>query len=685
MLLTPLILLFWFSRREIPWPHLETPVSPKLFRQQFGRIRFCSCGAGTLVLCLVSLGLPLLQILTVKRTWTELLGALEAGQDAIWNSFWLALAAATLVIGLALLMAVRKCGLVAQTFLERAASRFGIGTVSQVFQPAKASADKNVGDTAGRNACATFIGVALWLPFLVPGVLLGIVLIAIFNHPWSVLLYQSTGIVVLAFAIRYLGLGWSAVGHASQIVDPDLCDAARLEGASRWQMLRHVYWPQIAPLVGVVWYIVFLLCLWDVESILLVVPPGGETLALRIFNLLHYGHNAQVNALCLTLLGLAVAPLLAWSLARLAFRTVRRRTSGEAFRASILVAAGTLAGLFCSCSPRDSRNALQSQLFSQVQIIGTRGVGVGQLNKPRSVATDRQDNLYVVDMTGRVQKFSPQGQFLLSWQMPQTDLGKPKGIGRDLEGNIIVIEPHYQRLNHFSLDGKLLAQWGQKGTNAGQLIMPRAVAVDSHGEIFVSEYGAVERVQRFRLKRTNPANPAACEVEFLGGFGHAGTSSGEFNRPEGLCMDAQDRLYVADSCNHRIQVFSSDGHFLRAYGKPGKGLGELSYPYDICVDKAGRQYVCEFGNSRLQVFDANDRPIEIIGGPGAERGHFANPWGVALDSSENLYVADSQNHRVQKLVRNSPTVAAADEQPIRVSDFGLLSAFHLRPSLFSTP
>jgi len=35
---------------------------------------------------------------------------------------------------------------------------------------------------------------------------------------------------------------------------------------------------------------------------ILVVPPGGETLALRVFNLLHYGHNAQVNALCLTLL-----------------------------------------------------------------------------------------------------------------------------------------------------------------------------------------------------------------------------------------------------------------------------------------------------------------------------------------------------------------------------------------------
>src|SRR5437764_4331290 len=96
------------------------------------------------------------------------------------------------------------------------------------------------------------------------------------------------------------------------MVDPDLMDAARLNGATRWQMLRHVYWPQIRPQVAAAWYIIFLLCLWDVESMILVVPPGGETLALNIFNLLHYGHNAQVNALCLTLLGLVVIPLLAW-------------------------------------------------------------------------------------------------------------------------------------------------------------------------------------------------------------------------------------------------------------------------------------------------------------------------------------------------------------------------------------
>ncbi|MGA2864471.1 MAG: 6-bladed beta-propeller [Verrucomicrobiota bacterium] len=637
LVLGPLLLLLWLSRQEIPWPRLEGPVPPKLFRRQLGRGWFWSAGALALLLCLLAVGLPLLQLVSGKRTWTELPAALAAGQTAVWNSVWFAASSATVVIGLAL------AGAASQQCRHRA----------------------QTSGCAGR--CAPLIGWLLWLPFLVPGVLLGIGWIALFNRPWTRLFYQSAGIVILAFVVRYLALGWNTVAHAAQGVDRDLTDAARLEGATRWQMLRYVHWPQVAPQVAAAWYIVFLLCLWDVESMILVVPPGGETVALRVFNLLHYGHNAQVNALCLTLVALALAPLALWK----ACDAARARASRLAHHTSPLCACLLLLLAGCAPGPASNELPLQSRLFSRVQVIGSRGVGLGQLNKPRSVAVDRQDNLYVVDMTGRVQKFSSNGLFLLSWQMPQTDLGKPKGMCRDREGNIIVVEPHYQRVNHFSPAGQLVRQWGRPGTNAGQFLMPRAVAVNSQNEILVSEYGPVERVQRFSLVDQAPGPPVVAVVgqasrlpplplqsnaggtpapPFLGSFGQAGNGPGEFNRPEGLCVDAQDRVYVADSCNHRIQVFSRDGKFLRAYGKAGQGRGGLSYPYDICVDAAGRQYVCEFGNSRIQVFDANDQPLETLGGPGAAPGQFSNPWGVALDSAGNLYVADSQNHRVQKFI-----------------------------------
>jgi len=594
MIVMPLLLLIWFRRREVGWPRVEGTAGAKLFRRQLGPGWTWAAGIGTVVITFFAVGLPLIHLATTRMTWTQMPGAIAAGKLAVWNSLWFSATAATLCLAL--------------------------------------------GITGWRLP----IGLALWLPFLAPGVLLGIGLIAVFNRPMFSAFYQHAGIAILALGIRYLGFGWNGAGHALRTVDRDLTDAARVAGASRWQLFRLVHWPQIAPQIAALWYIIFLLCLWDVESMVLIVPPGGETLALRVFNLLHYGHNTQVNALCLALLGLALAPLLAW----LVVRGILNWKAGWKRGGAALAA---LALLLTGCSQDNSRDkVLDDKLFSEVQIIGTRGAGVGQFNKPRSIAVDRQDAIYVVDMTGRVQKISATGQFLFGWQMPQTDIGKPKGMGRDADGNIIVVEPHYQRLNHYTTAGKLVAQWGQHGEKDGQFTMPRSVAVNSRGEVIVTEYTVVDRVQIF----------SAYGKKLLKVFGTSGTGNGQFNRPEGVCVDSSDRIYVADSCNHRIQVFSPDGKWLRSYGQAGNGAGDLSYPYDIKVDKAGRQYVCEFGNSRVQVFDANDKSIDIIGGAGGDPGQFANPWSIDLDSVGNLYVADSQNHRVEKFLRRKSVASA---------------------------
>ena len=591
MILTPILLLAWFRRRDVAWPRLQGAVSASLFRRQLGAGWSGCCGVITIIIALFSVGLPIFQLASAQRTWTELPEAMAAGKMALWHSIFLAVSAATICVALGLL-----------------ASRAN-----------------------------WLIGLVLWLPYLTPGVLMGIGLIAVFNHRFTLAFYHGAGIVILAYCIRYLAFGWNGVSHAVRAGDPELVDAARIEGASWWQTFRHVQWPQIAPHLGAVWYIVFLLCLWDVESIVLVVPPGGETLALRVFNLLHYGHNPQVNSICLALLAVAAAPLiLAW---------LGRSLLGR-WRPGMAVVAASALLLLAGCSEDDSSaRALQSKFFSRVEVIGSQGVGIGEFNKPRSVAVDHQDNLYVVDITGRVQKFSPDGKFLLSWRMHTDDpgpvKGEPKGMGTDNDGDIIVVEPHYQRLSLFTPEGKQLEKWGERGTAPGKFIMPRAVAINSRGDYLVPEYSEGDRIQVFAGK----------DKKLLQVIGQTGTGDGQFNRAEGVCVDAQDRLYVADSCNHRIDVLDANGKWLRTYGHAGSGPGEFGYPYDIRVDKAGRQYVCEFGNSRIQVFDANDRLLEVIGGPGAAPGEFACPWSIAFDSHENLYVADSQNHRVQKFIR----------------------------------
>src|SRR5262249_10367200 len=97
LVLGPLLVLACFAGKDIPWPHFEESVSPGLFRHQLGWVWFGLSGLCTVVVCSLSVGLPFFQVLSVRRTWTELPGALAAGQSAIWNSFWFAAVSATAI------------------------------------------------------------------------------------------------------------------------------------------------------------------------------------------------------------------------------------------------------------------------------------------------------------------------------------------------------------------------------------------------------------------------------------------------------------------------------------------------------------------------------------------------------------------------------------------------------------
>jgi ABC-type Fe3+ transport system permease subunit/DNA-binding beta-propeller fold protein YncE len=612
MLSWPLVLIpwavwLWIRRQGTPWPRLDVALEAGSFRDRLGMGTWRACGALSLGVCALSVGAPLLQLLGSGRTWVELPQAVAAGLPALGQSATYAVFTASAVLGLALIT-----------------WRMPLGS-------------------------------AFWMLFFFPGVLLGVGFILVLNRPPVDVWLRCSAGLVMALIFHYAAPGWNLAAQAMRSSDPDLVDAARLGGLKGWAFWRVVHVPLSGTRFAMAWYVTYVLVLWDVETSVLLIPPGPETLALRVFNLLHYGHASQVNAICLALLILAAAPLALWH--------VGQRIWGRVAAAPLFGGSGCMAGFglllavgvgAAGCGgTRDKHARIESQLFSGVQVIGVRGTGPGAFNKPRSLAVDSQDNLYVADMTGRVQKFSPEGEFLLAWEMPQTDLGKPKGMDRDGAGRIVVVEPHYARVNHFDGSGKPLLQWGTQGTNSGELAFPRAVAVTSKGELWLSEYSKVERVQRF----------SADGGRLLGSVGRPGDRPGEFARAEGIGVDARDQLFVADSCNHRIQVFDAAGRFLRSHGRAGQGMGELSYPYDVRIDAAGRQYVCEFGNSRVQVFDEQDRPIEVLGGPGSEVGRLSNPWAIALDSQGNLYVADSMNHRVQKFIRRSATWTASRPKP----------------------
>jgi sugar lactone lactonase YvrE len=109
-----------------------------------------------------------------------------------------------------------------------------------------------------------------------------------------------------------------------------------------------------------------------------------------------------------------------------------------------------------------------------------------------------------------------------------------------------------------------------------------------------------------------------------------------------------DLLYVTDSCNHRIAVFTLDGKFVRNFGRIGSGLGEFRFPYGLDTDSEGNLIVCEFGNNRVQKVDPRTgQGIAAWGAPGRAPGQLAYPWAVAVDKHDRVVTVDAGNNRLQ--------------------------------------
>ncbi len=281
--------------------------------------------------------------------------------------------------------------------------------------------------------------------------------------------------------------------------------------------------------------------------------------------------------------------------------------------------------------------------IGDVKVWAQRGLGDGRFHKPRAVAVDASDNLFIVDMTGRIQLFDADQNFVRSWRTPEVQMGKPCGLTVSNEGVLMVADTHYHRVIFYDIEGHLLEDrtiGGTQGLGPGEFGYVTDVVQDSHGNYYVSEYGDFDRIQKF--------DPHG---EFVLQWGGRGEEPGKFLRPQGLAVDELDRVWVADASNHRIQVFDASGtaaELLFTWGEHGRDPGQIRFPYDIVLH-GDDVLVCEFGNHRVQKFSRDGKSKGMWGMPGREPGQMHQPWAMTIDSKQRMHVLDSYNHRVQTL------------------------------------
>jgi len=171
--------------------------------------------------------------------------------------------------------------------------------------------------------------------------------------------------------------------------------------------------------------------------------------------------------------------------------------------------------------------------------------------QPLGLAFDKAGNLYVTDLAGPYQKILVIDR---TAQVVRTigeneKLSFPNGLAVDGDGNIYVADSNNGRLLMFDTNGTIVGQIG-RGAGQGNLGLPRGLAVDASGRVFVADATG----QGLFIYRA-PSGDSR-RLDYLGFVGGEGVADAQFSYPNSVAVDARGRVYVADTFNDRVQIWS---------------------------------------------------------------------------------------------------------------------------------
>lgn len=258
------------------------------------------------------------------------------------------------------------------------------------------------------------------------------------------------------------------------------------------------------------------------------------------------------------------------------------------------------------------------------------------LGESRSVFV-ADDRIYISDTSNhRVVVLDYNGKFLHKFgDVPQGSwpgMSFPYGL-TVVDDRTYVVDAGAMRVAVFDLEGNFISNFGVES-----LVKP--VNIVFHDELFYIT--DVSRQQIVLLDRDGN------EVLSFGRFGRDG-NPGELNYPNGLAVDENGQIYVADTNNSRIQIFNKDGEFLASWqGNNGGGAGVFSAPMNISLDRNNNLYVTDPITYRIFVLDQEGKVSDIISSvpEGKGTGSFSLPSGVYVDANHRLFVSDTGNRRL---------------------------------------
>lgn len=261
---------------------------------------------------------------------------------------------------------------------------------------------------------------------------------------------------------------------------------------------------------------------------------------------------------------------------------------------------------------------------------------VASLAKPFDVEVC-QGKVYVSDTVSRsVHVFDyPAKKYRVVGVTEPGSLSKPMGMAVDGNCNLYVLDATQKRVVVYDALGNYINAVG----GSKWFFRPSYVAVDRTGsKVFIVDTGLTANSNDGHKVRVFDVQSG----EHLYDIGERGAEQGQFNLPKDITLGPDNRIYIVDSGNFRVQVLEEDGSFVRSFGSVGRRFGQFSRPKGIDLDSEGNIYVSDASFANIQIFNSQGQLLLAMG----ERGHDSSPGkylltgGLDVDEDGRIYFVD---------------------------------------------
>ncbi len=244
----------------------------------------------------------------------------------------------------------------------------------------------------------------------------------------------------------------------------------------------------------------------------------------------------------------------------------------------------------------------------------------------------------------------------------------PFGIAVDSSGNVYVADTANNTIRKITPAGMVTTLAGLAGhpgsadgsRGSAQFRNPWSVAVDSKGNVLVAD------MSNDTVRKIAPNGQVTTVAGQAGISGNADgfANNAQFNDPFAVAVDSADNIYVSDTGNNTIRKITPTGTVVTLAGSAGfagssdgnADTARFWNPQGLAVDHDGNVYVADTGNNTVRKITpmgvVNTLPEPTGGTTNKVAGNLQlnSPGGVAVDGAGNILVADTNNHCVRKLV-----------------------------------